>query len=120
MIFYEAPHHLRETLADMEKHFGNRRITLIREISKIYEEARRTTLPEAVEYYADKIIKGEFVLIVEGYTPPETEEVSVETLSAEFEKLISDGMSKSDASKEVARKYGLRRRDIYEMFKNKE
>ena len=120
MIFYEAPHHLRETLADMEKHFGDRRITLIREISKIYEEARRTTLSEAVEYYADKIIKGEFVLIVEGYIPPETEEVSAETLSAEFEKLISDGMSKSDASKEVARKYGLRRRDIYEMFKNKE
>lgn len=119
MIFYEAPHHLRETLSDMYRHFGDRRITLIREISKIYEEARRIRLGEAVEYYSERPVKGEFVLIVEGAEPEAVPEYSVEALSEDFDRLLEDGISKSEASKIIAEKYGLRRRDVYEEFKNR-
>lgn len=119
MIFYEAPHHLRETLEDMYRHFGDRRITLIREISKIYEEARRTRLGEAVEYYSERPVKGEFVLIVEGAEPEAAPEYSAEALSEDFDRLLEDGISKSEASKIIAEKYGLRRRDVYEEFKNR-
>lgn len=118
MIFYEAPHHLCGTLEDMRSHFGNRRITLIREISKIYEEARRTTLDEAVEYYSDKPVKGEFVLIVEGYIPT-VEKADTLSYAEEFDELVASGKSKSDASKIIAEKYGLRRREVYEAFKNR-
>lgn len=119
MIFYEAPHKLLETLIDMQRHFGNRRVSLVREISKIYEETLLTTLPEAVEYYTDRLIKGEFVVIVEGADEPEISEIPDEkALFEEFEKIISEGKTKSEASKILADRYSLKRRDVYDMFKN--
>lgn len=117
MVFYEAPHKLKETLEDMLKHFGNRRISLIREISKIYEEVKLTTLEDAVSYYSERIIKGEFVLVVEGF---KEEKVSVDeaVIAEEFGNLVDEGHSKTEASKILASKYDLKKRDIYEMFKN--
>lgn len=119
MVFYEAPHKLRDTLSDMQRHFGNRKISLIREISKIYEEVRLTTLDEAAEFYSEGIIKGEFVLVVGGYEEDEASGTCPEDLSEEFGLLVSSGVSKSDASKILAEKYGLRKREVYEAFKNR-
>lgn len=75
MIFYEAPHKLQKTLADLAAAFGGeRRISLCRELTKLHEEVVRTTLAEAVTLYADEPPRGEFVLVVEG-APEQTEEL---------------------------------------------
>ena len=117
LVFYEAPHKLLGTLEDMLEYLGDRRITLVREISKIYEEAIPTTLSEAVEEYKEKNILGEFVIIVEGAKKKEQPEISAETLEEEFGKLIKDGKSKTEAAKELASRYNMHKRDIYEKFK---
>ncbi|MBR4867039.1 MAG: 16S rRNA (cytidine(1402)-2'-O)-methyltransferase [Clostridia bacterium] len=70
MIFYEAPHKLRATLDDFYKTFGDRKIVLARELTKLHEEFIHTTLSGAIEYYKDVNPKGEFVLILEGDTSP--------------------------------------------------
>ena len=101
MVFYEAPHKLRDTLSDMRRHFGNRKISLIREISKIYEEVRLTTLDEAAEFYSEGIIKGEFVLVVGGYEEEEVSGIGPEDLSEEFGILVSSGVSKSDVNTKI-------------------
>ena len=66
MVFYEAPHKLKNTLQDMYKYFGDREISLVREITKVHEEVIKTTLAEAINRYEDEKPKGEFVLIVAG------------------------------------------------------
>jgi 16S rRNA (cytidine1402-2'-O)-methyltransferase len=116
LVFYEAPHKLLGTLEDMLEYLGDRKITLVREISKIYEEAIPTTLSEAVEMYKEKNILGEFVIIVEGATPEEQKEATKEDLEDEFNDLIANGSTKSEAAKILATKYNMHKRDIYNMF----
>ena len=117
IIFYEAPHKLKGTLNDLYSHFGSRRISLIREISKIYEEVLLTTIPEAVEYYKDREVYGEFVLIIEGRAEDEKVEISEEKLKIVFNEYISQGMTKSVAAKTVATRFDMSRREIYDKFK---
>ena len=117
LVFYEAPHKLLGTLEDMLEYLGDRKIALVREISKIYEETIQTTLADAVEMYKDKNILGEFVIIVEGAQKKETEPLSADELEEEFHALVDAGKPKSEAAKELAFKYGMHKRDIYEMFK---
>lgn len=66
IIFYEAPHKLCNTLADLYAFFGDRQITVARELTKIHEQIFRTTLQKANEYYAENKPRGEFVLIIDG------------------------------------------------------
>ena len=66
MVFYEAPHKLSATLRDMLQYFGDRRISIVRELTKVHEEVIRTTLAEAAEKCSDDSIKGEIVLVIEG------------------------------------------------------
>ncbi len=117
LVFYEAPHKLLGTLEDMYEYLGERTITLVREISKIYEEALYMTLSEAIDYYKDKNILGEFVIIIEGAKSEEQETLSKDDLTEEFNLLISEGKTKSEASKILASKYNMHKRDIYDMFK---
>ncbi len=113
LIFYEAPHKLLATLKDMLTYFGNRRISLVREITKLHEEVFRTTLSEAVEFYTQKAPKGEFVLVVEGAQEKECEEYTLEQAQALVEKLISEGASLSQAAKEAAKITGFKKGDLY-------
>ncbi len=117
LVFYEAPHKLLGTLTDMLEYLGDRKITLVREISKIYEEAIPTTLSEAVEMYKTKNILGEFVIIVEGAVPEKPQIVSKDELETEFSELTKSGQTKSEAAKILAAKYDMHKRDIYDMFK---
>ncbi len=78
MVFYEAPHKLPYTLKDMAEVFGDRRIALVREITKIHEECVRTTLYKAAEYYEQNAPKGEFVLVIEGAKAEEQKEMTLE------------------------------------------
>lgn len=117
LIFYEAPHKLVATLNDMLEYFGDRKISLCRELTKIYEEVIRTTISGAIEYYKDKNPKGEYVLIIEGYNKKdELAELTIEDAVAEAQKLIDSGMRAVDACKEAAKITGFKKSDIYSML----
>ena len=114
MIFHEAPHKLRTTLADLRDAFGpERRISLCREMTKLHEEAGRTTLGEAVAYYADSAPRGEYVLVVAGAEPAEAPAVTLEDAVAQVLALKEQGMRLKDAAKEVAEHTGLSKNDLY-------
>ena len=78
MVFYEAPHKLATTLQDMLAAWGDRRIAIVREITKIHEEVIRTTLKEAAERYSNENVKGELVLVIEGAEKEKEAEITVE------------------------------------------
>lgn len=117
-ILYEAPHHLVKTLEELLETLGNRKITLCRELTKKFEEVRLTTLEEAVSYYKDADIKGEFVLVLEGRDRQELvkeeqgkwAEMSVEE---HVEYYVNQGKDKKEAMKLVAKDRGVTKREIY-------
>ena len=115
MILYEAPHRLRATLADLAEAFGERRVTLCRELTKLHEEVRRTTLGEAVACYRENTPKGEFVLVVRGAEPLPEGEASLEDGLALVDRLRGEGMSLRDAVKRAARELGLSRNQLYSL-----
>ncbi len=122
MIFYEAPHKLMATLRDMYRFFGERRICLCREITKIHEEFFRTTLSEAITHYEENPPRGEFVLVIEGKNKEKIIEEAQKqwesmTIEEHVEMYISQGMDEKDALKAVAKDRGVSKRDIYNEFK---
>ena len=122
MIFYEAPHKLLATLADMAEVFGgDRSISLCRELTKLHEEVVRTTLSEAVAKYTEAPPKGEFVLVVAG-APAEKKEVPSETdAAARVAQLLQQGLSRKDAVKQAAAELGLPKNIVYDIaLKNPE
>ncbi len=119
LIFYEAPHKLKATLADMAEVFGGeRRISLCRELTKINEEIIRTSLCEAKKSYEKKEPRGEYVLILEGAEPCQKNgECELATLSPNehVEHYISLGMPKMDAIKAAAKDRGISKQEMYKM-----
>lgn len=116
MIFHEAPHKLKATLADMCSAFGgDRRISLCRELTKLNEQVLRMTLDEAVEYYANNDPRGEFVLVVEGASASAVGETFWENMSiAEHVTFyIEQGMTKNDAIKAAAKDRKVPKNEIY-------
>lgn len=117
MIFYEAPHKLIYTLKDMLEYFGDRKISLCRELTKIHEEAFRTTLSEAVRYYTVNKPKGEFVLVIEGAKAEDI--LKSETIEQAYEQvknLVSKGMRGADACKEIAKSTGFSKGELYALL----
>lgn len=118
MVFYEAPHKLAGTLADLLSTFGDRRIALARELTKIHEEVVRTTLAQAAQLYAGGGAKGEFVLVLEGApeTAPEAEpEQDAVALAEEY---LSQGLSAAQASKRAAAETGRKKNELYRGLMN--
>ena len=116
LIFYEAPHKLLTTLNDMRDVFGGeRRIALARELTKLHEEIIRTTINGAIEHYAEKSPRGEYVLVIEGATETSEEECFWQDMSIteHVDKYIADGMAQKDAIKAAAQDRGVPKRDIY-------
>lgn len=116
MVFYEAPHKLRKTLADFEKVFGGeRKIAIVRELTKIHEEVWRTDLHTAAAHYREHEPKGEFVLVIAGREPEPTEqeEYTLEEAVELAREKMESGLSTSEAAKEAAKESGLRKSDIY-------
>lgn len=117
MVFYEAPHKLRTTLADMYKTFGNRPVALCRELTKLNEEITRTTLEAAVEIYREREPRGEYVLILAGR--PKDEIIAEKRLSypedpaEHVQQLIDSGMKRMDAIKAAAKARGVSKNEIY-------
>jgi len=115
MIFYEAPHKLTNTLQDLIGAFGpDRRISLCRELTKLHEEVIRTTLQGAAALYTEQAPRGEYVLVLEGATPAQEEEISLESAIAMVEKKIAEGVSRKDAVKLTAKETGLSKNVLYD------
>lgn len=115
VIFYEAPHKLRTTLDDLTAAFGpERSITLCRELTKLHEEVRRTTLGEAAEWYGANPPRGEFVLVVEGAAGTAEEAPTLAGGLARVEALRAEGLSLRDAVRQAARETGLAKNELYD------
>ena len=116
MVFYEAPHKLSATLSDLRDTFGEERsISLCRELSKLHEEVRRTTLGEAVRWYEENQPKGEFVLVLRGAEPVEELGATLEDGLARVEALRAGGASLKDAVKQAARELDLSKNELYDL-----
>lgn len=111
IVFYEAPHRITKTLSDIKMIFGNRNVAICREISKKFEEVFRGDLVSAIEYSKD--IKGEMVIVVEGYdgkTPFKVDYVF------EVMKLVNAGEMLSTAIKIVSMTYGVSKNELYNSY----
>lgn len=118
MVFHEAPHKLKATLADMAEILGNRGIALCRELTKLHEETVRTTLPEAVQYYQENEPRGEYVLVVSGRQKQAAAELTLEQGVELVLKKRSQGMKMKDAVRQVADDTGLNRNELYQAALN--
>ncbi|MCD7830546.1 MAG: 16S rRNA (cytidine(1402)-2'-O)-methyltransferase [Clostridiales bacterium] len=118
MVFYEAPHKLVATLADLAAVFGpERRVALCRELTKLHEEVVRTTLGQAVERYREQPPRGEFVLVVEGAAPAEegpalTLEQAVERVCALYQE---EQLPMKEAARQVAAETGFQKKELYRL-----
>ena len=115
LIFYEAPHKLTDTLEAMLQVLGDRKISLARELTKIYEEVVRTTLSRAPELYREKAPRGEFVLVVEGASQQQ-EQLSFEQALELVRALVDKGEPLSKAAKDVAHQTGFKKGELYSRF----
>lgn len=114
MIFYEAPHKLPQTLRDLYSHFGERKLTIVREITKLHEEVIRTDTKFAAENLSDGSIKGEIVLVLEGSKTEEAvEEYTLEDAVEAAKRLIEGGAKATEAAKEAAALTGFKKNEIY-------
>ena len=120
MVFYEAPHKLVTTLADLLDTLGDREVALVRELTKVHEEVVSTTLSAAVEKYTAEPPRGEFVLIVRGAAPTQAAAADPDTAVALARGYMAEGMPPSEAAKKAAAATGLKKGDIYKALISKE
>ncbi|VWX33885.1 16S rRNA (cytidine(1402)-2'-O)-methyltransferase [Exiguobacterium oxidotolerans] len=113
LIFYEAPHRLKEMLGGLLEILGDRQLTLARELTKRYEEYIRGSVTEALDW-AEEDVRGEFVVIVEGTTEERPSEIQQEADPLDqIERYIADGEKPNAALKRVAKERGLDRQALY-------
>ncbi|MBT9316745.1 16S rRNA (cytidine(1402)-2'-O)-methyltransferase [Leptothoe spongobia] len=115
IVLYESPHRLLKTLTDLQTHLGDdRQVTVARELTKRYEEFWRGTVGEAIEHFKVTEPRGEFTIAIAGHTPtPQT--ISEADLLQQLATLINHGISPSKASRQLAQKTGLSKREIYQL-----
>lgn len=122
IVFYEAPHKLLNTLKDLYKFLGDRKICIARELTKLHEECRYSALSEQIEIVSNEGIKGEIVLIIEGNESgdeekkkQENEALGLDLLTDKelVEKYMSGGMDKKEAIKKVAKERGKNKNEVY-------
>lgn len=113
MIFYEAPHKLRQTLSDILTYMGDRKITLCREMTKLNEEIITTTVSDAVSLYSQKEPRGEYVLVVEGGFKEEKADEYPKDIKEHVEMYLDNGLSKMDAIKAAAKDRGVPKGVLY-------
>lgn len=115
MIFYEAPHKLVKTLGDLLAALGDRRVSVSRELTKIYEETMRTTLSGALAYYTENQPRGEFVLVVEGAPEQSGPEATAEDALGRVRAYRAEGRSLREASRLAAADTGFSKNELYEL-----
>ena len=123
ILLYEAPHHLKKTLAVLYEALGQRRITICRELTKKFETIMPTTLSDALTYYESNEPRGEYVLVLEGRSAEEIEaekQKSFEEMSIEdhVEMYEKQGFDHKEAMKRAAKDRGITKRDVYQYLLN--
>ncbi len=121
IILYEAPHKLCKTLQELYEVLGDRKLSIVKELTKLHETIWQTTLAEAVKTYREQEAKGEFVLVLQGRSgseliAEERERWCAVALDEHMQFYLSQGLSKKDAMKAVAKDRGLSKRDIYQIL----
>ena len=117
-IFYESPYRVADTLENMHEVYGNRQVTLVRELTKLYEEYQRGSISEILDYIDSNPLKGECLLIVAGASENGREEnlTSDVTPVEAVESLISSGMKPNQAIKTIAKERKINRQELYNLF----
>ena len=117
-IFYESPYRVADTLENMQEVYGNRQVTLVRELTKLYEEYQRGSISEILDYIASNPLKGECLLIVAGASENDREENLTSDVSPveAVEALIASGMKPNQAIKTIAKERKLNRQELYNLF----
>ena len=114
-IFYESPHRVKATLENMLEVYGDRSVVLVRELTKIYEEYQRGRISELLDYLAETALQGECLLIVAGASLEKEDKADADLL-AEIDSLVQSGSKKNQAIKEVAKKYGRNKSQLYALY----
>ena len=119
IIIYEAPHHLRKTLADCRNYLGNRQMTICKELTKKHEKKIRCTLDEMIHLYEEEDPRGEYVLVFEGLKiedirKKEQEEWTKLSLQEHLDIYLEQGADKNSAMKSVAKDRGISKREVYQ------
>lgn len=115
IIFYEAPHRLRQTLQDLAEVLGkDRQIVLARELTKLHEEFWRGSVEKAIAVYTQREPQGEYTLVVAGL-PPALPQLSEAELIVELKQLMRQGISRSQASRQLAKVTSHSRRQLYQI-----
>ncbi|MFR4477209.1 MAG: hypothetical protein ACLT3Y_08355, partial [Ruminococcus callidus] len=115
MIFYEAPHKLCRTLADMAAVFGgDRSLSLCRELTKIHEEVQLTTFAQAIAYYENTPPRGEYVLVVAGAVPQKAESVTLEEAVEQVRRCVADGQKLTQACRPLPQKPATGKSELYD------
>ncbi|HEM3577820.1 TPA: 16S rRNA (cytidine(1402)-2'-O)-methyltransferase [Streptococcus suis] len=115
-IFYESPYRVADTLENMLSVYGDRQVTVVRELTKLYEEYQRGTITEVLDYLKDTSLKGECLIIVAGAGEEELPSADDVDLKAEVEKEIAAGRKPNQAIKEVAKRYQLKKQEVYDVY----
>jgi len=121
VILYESPHKLKQTLADLANYLGrDRAVMLGRELTKLYEEFQHYSLAEALTLYDNLVPKGEYTLVIAGREETETLNLSNEEVKRELKQLLAQGVTRSQASRQLAQVSYLSRQKIYQLSLNLE
>lgn len=117
-IFYESPYRVADTLENMHEVYGNRQVTLVRELTKLYEEYQRGSISEILDYIDSNPLKGECLLIVAGASENDREENLTSDVSPveAVETLIASGMKPNQAIKTIAKERKINRQELYNLF----
>lgn len=115
-IFYESPYRVADTLENMLSVYGNRQVTIVRELTKLYEEYQRGSITEVLDYLKENPLKGECLIIVAGVGEEELPSADEVDLKAEVEKEIAMGRKPNQAIKEVAKRYQLKKQEVYDLY----
>ena len=120
IVIYEAPHHLKKTIAELLDTLGDRSVTVAKELTKKHETFMKTTLAEAVDYYDSHEPRGEYILVIAGADPEALAEESRRqwdemTVEEHLQMYMDRGLTKKDAIKQVASDRGVPKREIYNL-----
>ncbi len=121
-VFYEAPHHLLNTLRDIYEYAGNRQIAVERELTKRHETVNKGSVTEIINYFENNEPKGEFVIVIEGRPQEEIKasqraEINEMSIFEHFNSYVAKGMDEKSAMKQVAKDRGIGKRDVYKEIK---
>ena len=117
IIFYEAPHRLKESLSDILEYFGDRKIVVAKELTKIHENFYRGKVSEIKEIFANiKDVKGEFIILIEGIKIEKENELNQLPLEEHYDYYAKQGLEKKDIIKKIAKDRGVNKNEIYQQF----